>query len=332
LASRAADVPSLGPGQYFYSDIQTQTNAIGETTRSGRTIHEYLNGTQQTWVNAGGYGRIVTTTNPTPQFFTEADRAAWVAAGSPPAPIPSKELNQVVDVTPTGTLGTSSAPLFQVADLPTDPSALERVLASGRFNGQLSSSPLCWSSSRDCAVVATAAALLQGPDIGATPALRSALFEVLTHVPGVVDLGTITDKGGQTGIGLSFTHTTPAHSVSVHCATGGVPAHTNGDVHVPTQPAMVGSAIPVRQPASTTTLEFVINPDTTSVVGTQENVTPDSQPALDVCPDQLGNSGKPQLAFIVPSHWSSVLSEGVVGSASATTTTSEGAHVQRRPS
>lgn len=317
LASRAIDVPSLAPGQYYYSEIERQTNEIaGQLTPGGPTVLEYLNGLQQTWVNSQGYGRMVITTNPTPQFFNNADRAAWVAAGSPPVPTPPNQLNQDVTITPTGAGGSSSTPLFQVGDLPADPIALEQVLATGRFNKDLPSGPLC--SSSDCTVVSAAAALLQGPDIGATPGLRSALFDVLAHVPGVVDLGTTTDKGGQTGIGLSFTHTIPAHTESIHCATGGVIAHTNSNgAYVPSQPATVGPAIPFQVAASTTTLELVIDSDTTSVIGTQETMTPYEQPVPNVCPGQPGYGGKPQIGYSAPYYWTGVVSEGVVNSDSA---------------
>jgi hypothetical protein len=316
LASRAADVPSLGPGQYFYSEIERQTNEIGGSyTPGGPAIEEYLNGTQQTWVNAQGYGQMVITTDPTPQFFTQADRAAWIAAGSPPVPVPPNQLHQVVAITPTWAGGLSSTPIFHVADLPTDPNALEQVLASGRFTKQLTSSPFC--SARSCTVVAAAAALLQGPDIGATPALRSALFEVLAHVPGVADLGTITDDGGETGIGLSFSHTTPANTLETHCATGGSVSHSeNGIIVTPAEPPTIGPAIPFQVPASTSTLELIIDPDTTSVVGTQETTTPDMQPVPNVCPGQPGYGSTPKLGYVAP-EWTDVLSEGVVDSDSA---------------
>ena len=316
LAARAADIPSLGRGQYYYSEIERQTNELaGSLALGGPEIHEYLNGTQQTWVNAQGYGRMVITTDPTPQFFTKADRDAWIAAGSPPAPVPPNELHEEVTVTPNWAGGFSATPLFHVGDLPTDPTALEQVLASGRFNAQLTNSPMCREA--DCTVVAAAAALLQGPDIGASPALRSALFSVLAHVPGVVDLGTITDKGGQSGLGLSFSHTTPAHTLRVYCATGGVLEHTNSQgVFVPTVPATEGPAIPFPQPASTTTLELVIDPETASIIGTQQTITPDMVPAANVCPGQPGYGGTPELGWVAP-VWTSVLNEQVVDSDSA---------------
>ena len=281
-------------------------------------VHEYLNGTQQTWVNAQGYGRMVITTDPTPQFYSQADRNAWIAAGSPPAPVPGNELQQVVTVTPTWAGGLSSTPLFHVGDLPTDPGALENVLASGRFKSQLTSSLFCGTNY--CMVVAEAAALLQGPDLGATPQLRSALFDVLAHVPGVLDLGTTTDKAGQTGLSLSFNHKTPARILSVHCATGGVPAHTNSQgIYIPTVPANVGPAIPFNEPASTSTLELIVDPETTSVIGTEQTETPDMQPVANMCPGQPGYGGTPQLGWIAP-EWTSVLNEQVVNSDSITPT------------
>jgi hypothetical protein len=183
----------------------------------------------------------------------------------------------------------------------------------------MTQSPVC--DSTDCTVVQSAAALLQGPDVGASPALRSALFQVLAHVPGVSELGTVTDQGGQTGIGLSFTTTNPAHTLSVHCATGGAMAHTNSSgVYVPYEPATIGPAIPFQEPATATTLEFIIDPITTSVIGTQDATSPDMQPVPNVCPGQPDYGGQPQLGFVAP-RWTNVVSEGVVSSTTSTAVT-----------
>jgi hypothetical protein len=305
FASRAANVNvlSLAPGQYFYTEIERQTTEISvELAPGAPTDYEYLNGTQQTWVDAQGYGRMVVTTDPTPQFFTKADQAAWKAAGSPPAAVPPNQLSQVVAVTPTSAGGLATSPLFQVTDLPTDPTALKQVLAAGRFKSQLESGPQCQST--DCTVVASAVALLQGPDIGATPALRSALFEVLSHVSGVTDLGTVTDKNGQSGIGLSFLQEIPAHTLTIHCASGTTDANMK-----------LGPPITASVPASSVTYEFIVDPETTAVVGTQEVATPDMQPPPPNACISLPQSQKD--LFVAP-QWSGVLSEGIVGSETST--------------
>jgi hypothetical protein len=162
----------------------------------------------------------------------------------------------------------------------------------------------------DCIVVASAVALLQGPDIGATPALRSALFEVLSHVRGVTDLGTVTDKDGQSGIGLSFLEEIPAHTLTIHCASGTTDASMK-----------LGPSVSALMPASSITYEFVVDPQTTAVVGTQEVATPDMQPPL---PNACGGGPQPQKDVFVAPQWSGVLSEGTVASETSTSLISGG--------
>jgi hypothetical protein len=251
---------------------------------------------------------MVVTTDPTPQFFTKAGKAAWEAAGSPPAAVPPNQLSQVVTVTPTWAGGLAATQLFQVADLPTDPAALRQVLAAGRYEPQLESGPQC--QAMDCVVVASAVALLQGPDIGATPALRSALFELLSHVTGVTDLGTVTDKDGQSGIGLSFLEEIPAHTLTIHCPPGTTDANMD-----------LGPSITASVPSSSITYEFIVDPQTTAVVGTQEVATPNMQPPPpNACP---GGPQSQNHVFVAP-QWSGVLSEGIVGSETSTSLISGG--------
>ncbi len=194
-----------------------------------------------------------------------------------------------------------AAGIIDASTLPTDTPSLEAVLASGRFNGQLRFPPLCQSEA--CTVVAGATALLQGPDVGATPALRSALFEVLSQVPGVTNLGNITDKGGQTGIGLMFSHTTPAYVATYRCVDGALQA-TPG----------AGPTVSLQWPTSTTSLEFIIDPDTTAVIGTQRVTTPDTQSIPNTCP----GAREKQETYFLPPIWVNVLSQGVVDSMTST--------------
>jgi hypothetical protein len=302
FASQAGNVPTLAPGQYFYSDLEIPVVDYGVRITPTSTINEYQNSTWQVWVNADGNGRSVRTIDPTLQFFSEADRAAWVAAGSPASPFPTQPSPQTFVISPN-TPGSAAGPagIIDASTLPTDSASLETVLASGRFNGQLRFPALCQSEA--CAVVAGATALLQGPDVGATPALRSALFEVLAHVPGMANLGNVTDKGGQAGIGLMFSHTTPAYVATYHCVSGALQANSDG-----------GPAVSLQWPASTTSLEFVIDPDTTAVIRTQVVTTPDTQSIPNTCP----GAPQKQETYSHPPIWINVLSQGVVDSMSST--------------
>ena len=298
FASEAGNVPTLAPGQYFYSDFEIPVASNGVRITPTTTINEYQNSTWQVWVNADGNGRYVRTTDPTVHFYSEADRAAWLAAGSPSSPLP-----QGFDHSSSilSGQGAGAAGIIDASTLPTDAPSLEAVLASGRFNGQLRFPPPCQSEA--CTVVAGATALLQGPDVGATPALRSALFKVLAQVPGVTNLGNVTDKGGQTGIGLMFSHTIPAYVATYHCVDGALQA-TSG----------AGPTVSLQWPASTTSLEFVIDPDTTAVIGTQRVITPDTQSIPNACP----GARETQETYFLPPIWVNVLSQGVVDSLTST--------------
>jgi hypothetical protein len=305
LAVRAANVnvASLAPGQYIYSDIERPTAQNGVAfTPGGPSVSEYLYGHQQTWVNAQGYGRMVVTTDPTPHFFSKTDEQAWKAAGSPPALLLPNEQSQVVTVTPTGAGPLAATPLFQAANLPTDPTALEKVLAAGQFKEYLAFTTPCQST--DCTVVESATALLEGPDVGATSSLRSALFDILSHVSGVTNLGPVTNVHGASGIGLSYVQHFAAHQGTSVCAAGTTPENPTSS-----------PSLPYDVPAHTVTYTFVVDPLTTAVTGTEEVTSPDVQTTPpDPCPGATMSSHE---AFVAP-KWTSVQSEGVVASETST--------------
>ncbi len=119
----------------------------------------------------------------------------------------------------------------------------------------------------------------------------------------MTNLGNVTDKGGQAGIGLMFSHTSPAHVAIYHCVNGALQATSDA-----------GRTVSVQWPASTTSLEFVIVPDTTAVIGTQVVTMPDTESIPNTCP------GAPQTqeTYSHPPIWINVLSQGVVDSRTST--------------
>jgi len=304
FASRANDVPNLGPGQYLYSEMQTQGPYGGDRLDSGVTVHDYLSVTDQTWVNARGYGRFVVTTHATPQFYSMSDRLKWLKAGSPLLPMSSPSSGQVgvrtgsiapqLDLAPTSN--------FNVTDLPTTTAALKRALTSDLFNTEIPIEVLqCHSS--DCLVVVKAAAILQGPDIGVTPALRRALFEVLAHVPGVVNDGKVKDHVGVSGIELSYVDRIPAHEEEVGCGHGVGPGNSN--------------SVTVHVAASSNRFSFVVDPNRTQVIQTEQDPKPRNQPML----ENPCFESSPTTYQFDPPHWVSVQSEAVVASDTSTTST-----------
>jgi hypothetical protein len=330
LASQAAQQPtSLASGQYFYTDIEQPTTITTASGLPGGPYTFYESGVVQTWVAADGSGRRVTTTDPTPRFFSAAEQAKWMAAGEPPlvtAPNPQ----------PTQTFGPGSAaevngpiPLYDVSTLPTDPDALAAALGKDvPGSGDLGALPPGIAAlDVESNLFERTAALLQGPDVGETPALRSALFEVLASVPGVQLLGTVTDPAGQTGLGIQLVESRPAGIATITCGPGtpgqpspGVTIHRTGTgVTVVAGPSSGGedtTTVTQPYPAISRTIRLVVDPETTTLLSTETTDSPSVLPAnIDPCSSSPAAN---QTETVTP-DWKVILAEGVVGSDTATT-------------
>jgi hypothetical protein len=309
LASQATQEPiTLGPSQYLYTEVERPTNVVTTGRASGASYSWYLSGSVQTWVAADGSGRQVTTTDPTPRFFSSADRTLWVAAGQPPLAIPPGQLSRTENFGPGSTSEVNTpVPLYDVSNLPTDSGALAMVLGNENQGSEdlgtlpagistLDSVSACDSSS--CSLFERAAALLQGPDVGETPALRAALFQVLASVPGIQLLGTTVDPTGQSGLGLQLVDHVPASTETVICEPGNAPATSVTETH----------------PASAATFTIVVDPQTTTVLSSGETFTPSLTAAL---PNPCGSSGGSSQARRLTPSWSTVLAQGIVDSETA---------------
>jgi hypothetical protein len=321
LAATAATVPTtLGAGQYAYTEFEGPVmTSTGTQKTGGPSFTEYLIGTVQTWVTADGSGRRVTTTDPTPHFFTAADHAAWVASGSPPAVIPPSQLTTVQAFGPnTASELNGPIPLYNVTGLPTNPTSLTEILNNenpgdqslGTLPAGIKSLDFASScSTAACTLFERAVALLQGPDIGATPALRQALFQVLAGVPGVELLGNTTDQAGQTGEGLALVQRHQAGTVTVECASA-----PNGN----TRDTTITKTLKEYSPATSTTFSIVVDPQTTSLISSEESFSPliQTMPASPPCGPVSSSSTKTQLTEVGP-NWEDIVSSGVVNAATA---------------
>ena len=185
LALTAADQPAPtapGPGQYQYtSSVEAYTSSVLD---GPHPYTDLVPETRQIWIGADGSGRIVESYGQ-PSFLSPADQAAWVAAGSPSlAEAPSDQT--------FGPSQLSDGPT-DLAKLPTDPSALAALISSRKIEG---GPP---GPAEDFAQIGD---LLRETD--ASPALRAALFTVAAGLPGVEELGTVTDHSGRAGVGVAF--------------------------------------------------------------------------------------------------------------------------------
>jgi hypothetical protein len=201
----------LAPGQYLYSEtrtIQSTTWALGNNEPSWQfdTTQEE---TLQTWQAANGSGRELITYNGPVQFTTSASREGWVLSGkpsiAPPTNTSTGQLNSTLIASrPVGVAvptrdGIPGAQPPDDSTLPTDANALRRVIQSGGSDIPPSVTANIPDPSTPAGTFGTAAEILETPATGISPALRSALFQVMASVPGVQLLGQATDRAGRDG-------------------------------------------------------------------------------------------------------------------------------------
>lgn len=183
-ATVAADQP-LGPvpaaGQFLY--VKTLKGGTQSETTGNLPGWSYqFSESAQQWIAPDGSGREVIAANPTVTFLTAQDQADWAASGKPmPTAISSD------NTYPAGGMAYPDS-----ANLPTTASALEEAIVTQHEHG--SSDPL--------ATFNEAGNILEE---GASPALRSALFKMIEQLPGIQDLGPMTDRLGRTGVGVGLT-------------------------------------------------------------------------------------------------------------------------------
>jgi hypothetical protein len=201
----------LGPGQYLYSEtrtLQSTTWALGNNEPSWQ-FDTTQDETVQNWEAADGSGRELITYNGPVQFTTPASREGWVLSGKPSIASPTNTSSGQLDTpliassrvgvavpTRDGTPGEQPA---EDSSLPTDANALRRVIQAGGSGIPPSVAANISDPSTPAGTFGTAAEILETPATGISPALRSALFQVMANVPGVRLLGQATDRVGRSG-------------------------------------------------------------------------------------------------------------------------------------
>ena len=231
----SANLAPLATGQYYYqSSFVSQTCGFtGLATPSNpspRLIDFVTTGTRETWTASDGSGDVRLSPNPTgvdgSGFATPQDQATWIAEGEPnnfcdQADPVTSSTQRGGSLTGYGGFGymlavaanTQLSAGTSVNNLPTNASTLAQMLADGEINidGSVAASPqACPSgssnstSSNGCSVEEQAeliTQLLQLPDASAK--LGSALYEVLSQLPGSEVVGPATNAYGQMGTAIT---------------------------------------------------------------------------------------------------------------------------------
>lgn len=203
-AAAQPSLPPLGPGQYYYQqDIADQSCAGG--LPSGPVVIYVNASSQEYWVDSNGSGEYRQSPTSGSHFLTPSEQA--IAGDKPPSGCVVGESAQ--RTVPAGSYGAA-------LDLPSDPTTLAALIAAGRVNdvGQIApSSTVCPSQAGDapkvyppgdvCSVSAQfdiVSNLLVPPT--ASYRLGAVLYQILSLLPGVEDLGQRTDALGRTGTAI----------------------------------------------------------------------------------------------------------------------------------
>ena len=171
----------LAPGQYEY------TMSLGQGQETFADQPQFVvnyTGDRQIWIGADGSGRIVQTYSDF-VFPTPTDHANWVAQGQPN--LAGGGTNQTYG---PGQLSTGPTNEWK---LPTDVATLSGLISHRSIEG---------------GPVGPAEDFVQVGDLlretNAPAAVRSALFQVASQIPGVQLLGSLATPQGATGVGLGY--------------------------------------------------------------------------------------------------------------------------------
>jgi hypothetical protein len=226
----SATLPPLAAGQFYYqSSFVSQTCAFAglatPSDPSPQWIDFVTTGTRETWTASDGSGDVRVSPNPSgvdgSGFATPQDQATWIAEGQPsnlcdqadPASTTSQLGGSLAGYDGFGYLLTTAASAQLIAgtsvnNLPTNASTLAQMMAAGEINvdgsvaatpqpcpfGSSSSGPIGCSVEEQAELITR---LLQLPDASAK--LGSALFGILSQLPGSELVGPATNAYGQVG-------------------------------------------------------------------------------------------------------------------------------------
>jgi hypothetical protein len=195
-ATRPAEI-TPGPGHYLYYQTTQLLEELGPPAPKG--VRQFLFDvpeTTQTWVASNGSGRQRIVVGQ-PRLAFPSEQAAWQAAGSPAGmhPVGADVLYPSTQAPNGGPLRAAHGRYFlsylDPSQFPTQPAALEKYM--DRYFKIYKESP--------SATFQLAGNVLQ---VGASPALRSAIFELIEHLRGVVLLGPTKDPTGRSGTGVAI--------------------------------------------------------------------------------------------------------------------------------
>ncbi len=204
VARGAADgQPAAGTFRHTVSDgvsaVGTSLDAAGT-----RVVWSAVPFQREVWIGAEGSGRLIEHRGPT-GWFSPADEAAWVVAGSPAVEYASEVDIRFEPRSPGASPGVpeldpGSLAAADVEALPTDVDALEALIRERAAANGGGATPV---------EMFTIIGDLLGETV-APPDLRAALYQVLSGVDDVALMGTVADQAGRAGVGVAIEDVDPS--------------------------------------------------------------------------------------------------------------------------
>jgi hypothetical protein len=198
-ADNAAAQPAAGAGYRHTKSEGANLSGVGGWPDHPNGIWALVPVTREIWARSDGSGRVIETRGE-PIWFGPADKAAWVAVGSPDLRgTPSSDTT--FSLTPSGLApGTPQAwpgSLYyeNVDALPTDVAALRHVIDERAAAG---------GGATDYERFTIVGDLLR--ETVAAPQVRAALYRVAAGLGDVELIGSMTDRAGRTGTAVSMTN------------------------------------------------------------------------------------------------------------------------------
>jgi hypothetical protein len=181
VAMVAASEPADTTGDVEYTKTSERSLITYVTDQGSYSV--IATETNERWVASDGSGLIRTTSAPD-TFVSEADRAAWEAAGSPDLGRPGTKVHR---------FGPGELHYEDTSALPTDPAALAEVIRGHVRKEQIPEAP---------AMLEYIGELLSVPS--ASPELRASLYQVAAGLPGVEFQPNAQDDAGRLGTAVSI--------------------------------------------------------------------------------------------------------------------------------
>lgn len=195
----AAQQGALGDGYRYTKSEGAYLYGVGGGPERPNGVWALVRVSREIWIKPDGSGRLIERRGE-PIWFGPADKAAWVAEGSPSLgaePFSDTRFGPTPPGMDPGTpqLGPGSLYYQNVDALPTDVGALRRIIDARAAASE---------GATDYERFTIVGDLLR--ETVAAPQLRAALYRVAAGLGGVELVGSMTDRAGRTGTAVSMTN------------------------------------------------------------------------------------------------------------------------------